>query len=97
MSILAPRLTALDRRVLACLPAAGGPGKRLADTFKVPAATPRCGWHGRQYGCGESVQCEACGKALDFIADAYEEHCEILRGLEACGYAVCRGGWWRRA
>jgi len=22
---------------------------------------------------------------------------EILRGLEACGYAVCRGGWWRRA
>lgn len=30
------------------------------------------------------------------IAAAYEEHCEVLRGLEAIGRAQRPGGWWRR-
>ncbi len=29
-------------------------------------------------------------------AAAYEEHCAVLRGLEAVGLARCAGGWWRR-
>ncbi len=67
MSILAPRLTALDRRVLACLPAPDEPGVRLAVVLANARGFERVEW------------------------------VEVLRGLEACGYAVCRNGWWRRA
>lgn len=39
------------------------------------------------------------GKRADRVADEDQrrEVAEILRGLEATGYAACRGGWWRRA
>ena len=93
---LLPRLTALDRRVLASLPGPGERAKRLFDTFKAPTSTRRCDWHNRQYERGYRELCPQCAAALDSIADAYEEHCEILRGLEHIGLARCAGGWWRR-
>jgi len=93
---LAPRLTSLDRRVLATLPGADEAGKRIFDTFRAPTDTPRCPNHGRNYAAEANRGCTHCQRALDFIADRYDEHCEILRGLERTGYATCRGGWWRR-
>lgn len=94
--VLLPRLTALDRRVLNRLPANDQPGKRLFDTFKAPDPGS-CLMHFHRYGAGDDEGCKWCAYALDVIADAYEEHCEILRGLEAVGLAANRGGWWRRA
>lgn len=91
---LIPRLTLLDRRVLCSLPSRIVAGKRIADTFRAPNVAP-CLRHGRAYGRGADDDCLACARALDEIADAYEEHCEILRGLQRVGLASCRGGWWR--
>lgn len=93
---LVPRLTAVDRRVLAALPHDGATGARIFDTFKAPSDTPRCPRHGRNYAAERIRGCPHCKRALDFIADRYDEHCEILRGLERTGYVTCRGGWWRR-
>lgn len=92
---LTPRLTPLDRRVLASLPARTAAGRRIFDTFRAPDVQ-RCPSHARSYGRGDDAGCPACTRALDAIADAYEEHCEVLRGLERVGLASCRGGWWRR-
>jgi hypothetical protein len=93
---LTPRLTRLDRRVLASLPGRDEPGVRIFDTFTAPRHW-WCPYHGRMLARGAVRGCSTCVRALDAIADVYEEHCEVLRGLEAVGLATCHGGWWRQA
>ncbi len=94
---LAPRLTALDRRVLAALPAPSEPRARLADVFAEPA-TRRCLHHGLSHGSGfYNHGCEHCGRELRRLADAFEDFRTVARGLERTGHAEQTGGWWRQA
>ncbi len=94
MAVLTPRLTGVDRRVLARLPGPGESAKRLIDCFRAPDDTPLCPRHGRCYA--KDRECPGCVRALDHIADRFEEFAEIARGLERTGYARQAGGWWRR-
>ena len=119
MSILAPRLTALDRKVLDALDersrrvtrvaavAFGKPALRC-DTCghfslwsHLPARDP-ARWEARgPRRCGVSLPggwCEHGRQHPMLFASPDEERevREVLRGLEACGYAVCRNGWWQR-
>lgn len=93
---LVPRLTPLDRRVLARVPSAAAEPVLALATFRAPDLGP-CPTDFRQYGKGADAGCRVCQKVLDKIAGAYEEHCEILRGLEAVGLVVCIDGKWRQA
>lgn len=92
---LVPRLTPLDRRVLARVPGADAEPVGALATFRAPDV-PGCMHHFRCYAEGQDDGCRVCTRALEEIADAYEEHCEILRGLEAVGLVVCVDGKWRQ-
>lgn len=112
MSVLAPRLSDLDRRVLAALGDGpqraarvaalvhGQPTYECGDCHKVTrvsvlAVRRRASWEGPS-----NFRCRCGGTEQRILAvrpGEDREIREILRGLEACGCAVCRGGWWRRA
>lgn len=125
MSVLAPRLSDLDRRVLAALGDGpqraarvaalvhGQPTYECGDCHKVTrvsvpvhavrgvhgldlrAVRRRASWEGPS-----NFRCRCGGTEQRILAvrpGEEREIREILRGLEACGCALCRGGWWRRA
>ena len=80
MTVLEPRLTSLDERVLAAVPYVRG--HRLEEIARtVHRSTGRGEWTGRGFLPSASQVAELRW---------------VLRGLEHLGRVECRGGWWRR-